>query len=406
MRKKLLVISLTLLTIFFLSTIGSVGENEDLDFMELVKEGSPAEIKEALDSGTDIEQKSEFMKNTPLIEAAYHNDNKEVISLLLDYGAEIDEENDLGRTALMKAVQTKEDTEFIEFLIDNGADINKEDDGGATPLLWAVARNENEEIIKLLIESGANVNKTTEFGRNVLSYAAENNPNTEIIKLLLNKGANPNNRDRDKSYNPIMWAVSHNPNPEVLNVLIDQGLDIKDKTNRGETLLMVAAANNTSPEIVKFIINKGLEVKEEDRWGWTTLMHALAENENSKEIVEILIDYGAEVERTTGEIGSQRNILGFAAQHNNVPEVIEYLIQNIDENNLEAEINKQDSSGRTPLITAAYYNNEDIIPVLLEYGADDSIEDYDGYTAEDYLEEEDEEKESEEDSEFDIDMEI
>jgi len=48
------------------------------------------------------------------------------------------------------------------FLIRHGADINKEDNCGRTPLFWA-CRNGNEKIFNYLLEHGADINKESEF---------------------------------------------------------------------------------------------------------------------------------------------------------------------------------------------------------------------------------------------------
>ena len=58
-------------------------------------------------------------------------------------------------------------TAELKQLLDDGADINEEDECGKTPL-WIACRNGEYECAKLLIERGADLNR---HGRNMGSWA-------------------------------------------------------------------------------------------------------------------------------------------------------------------------------------------------------------------------------------------
>ena len=57
---------------------------------------------------------------------------------------------------------------------------------------------------------------------------------------------------------------------------------------------MLAARNSSTPEIVQLLIEKGAEVNARDTDGWTPLMLA-AMNSSTPEIVQLLLEKGAEV---------------------------------------------------------------------------------------------------------------
>ena len=77
---------------------------------------------------------------------------------------------------------------LIKLLLEKGANINDQDKYGYTVLIWACIMNNNIEAIKLLIEKGADINIQDKNGYTPLMYACKYN-HTEIIELLLDKGA-------------------------------------------------------------------------------------------------------------------------------------------------------------------------------------------------------------------------
>jgi len=58
------------------------------DFSELVKTGAPQEVQGAIDKGAEVNARTTEL-STPLINAAHYNPSAEVITLLLNAGADI-----------------------------------------------------------------------------------------------------------------------------------------------------------------------------------------------------------------------------------------------------------------------------------------------------------------------------
>ena len=87
-----------------------------------------------------------------------------------------------GWTPLHNAVDS-DDKEIVELLVNNGADVNATHNGGGTPLHWA-ARKGHKQIVELLIANGANVNAQDEDGGTPLFYTS----NPEIADLLRKHG--------------------------------------------------------------------------------------------------------------------------------------------------------------------------------------------------------------------------
>ena len=138
-------------------------EQADLNskLLAAVENGIHNEASELIESGADINAKTNEQYNeTPLMLAAYWNEI-EIVKLLLSKGADINTLDNLGWTALMYAV-VESNTEIINILLSEGSDVNtiKSTQGtdkwpeGATPLSVAEEIG-NNTIINLLKEAGA-----------------------------------------------------------------------------------------------------------------------------------------------------------------------------------------------------------------------------------------------------------
>lgn len=135
-----------------------------------------------------VEEGSSAIGNTTLMYAAGNNYNPEVIKLLLDAGANINDRSSIGWTALYYAGLANVNVEIIQLLVAQGADVNVKSTNGSTALHVSSWENSNPLITQALIMAGANVNAADNFGNTPLITAAMRN-SPEIILLLLESGA-------------------------------------------------------------------------------------------------------------------------------------------------------------------------------------------------------------------------
>ena len=97
---------------------------------------------------------------TPLHLAARYNPNPAVAALLLDGGADVDSrETTNGLRPLLYVTWFSRPTvlEMVSLLVDKGADINASDNHSITPLYYAVS-SEEVAVVALLLDRGADVN--------------------------------------------------------------------------------------------------------------------------------------------------------------------------------------------------------------------------------------------------------
>ncbi|MCP4160484.1 MAG: hypothetical protein GY760_10450 [Deltaproteobacteria bacterium] len=113
---------------------------------------------------------------------------KEGIDKLTDMGMDINITNSKdGKTPLFKAIEYA--PESVEFMIKKGASVKSQNKYGETPAFYALRYNKLEAF-QVLINSGSDIDHITNYGETML-YSAVNSNNLKFIKLLLKNGANP-----------------------------------------------------------------------------------------------------------------------------------------------------------------------------------------------------------------------
>jgi ankyrin repeat protein len=111
------------------------------------------------------------MRWSPLLHAAVRGGNAEVVQLVLDHGASVDAPGSMGETALHWAAAQGR-TEITEKLLKAGAAPDASDGSGWTPLQLA-ASNGQVEISRMLVEAGADVNRKGHWNKTPLQTAVQ-----------------------------------------------------------------------------------------------------------------------------------------------------------------------------------------------------------------------------------------
>lgn len=133
-------------------------------------------LKVLLDAGISVNSD----RGETLSQAVLHAYD-DFVYLLLEAGAELN--NPFGQCSLIYAAENG-NVEIVKMLLERGADINDED------LLYAASFNGHNEVLKFLLEKGAG-SDYPEYVDQALEGAAEAGK-LSTVKLLLKAGANPN----------------------------------------------------------------------------------------------------------------------------------------------------------------------------------------------------------------------
>jgi ankyrin repeat protein len=116
----------------------------------------------------------------------------EIVALLLDAGAPVDEKDWAEETALHHAAAWGREA-IVKLLIEHKADVNSTTGNGDTPLHRAVLSHQRGAlaVVKLLLDAGARANAKDNAGRTPLSWAKEyrrKDSGDELVKLLQERG--------------------------------------------------------------------------------------------------------------------------------------------------------------------------------------------------------------------------
>jgi len=122
---------------------------------------------------------------TTLMAAAYGGDD-DVLSDLIQRGADLEAKDVDGYTALMYACNGAQ-MRAVEVLLDAGADVNARDKQNSTPTMFA-AQHGHADIVKRLVDHGGDLDARGEHGLTALGFARQNG-HDEAARLLEQAGA-------------------------------------------------------------------------------------------------------------------------------------------------------------------------------------------------------------------------
>ena len=274
--------------------------------------------------------------------------------------------------------------ELRNYVEEQGGDVNKPGSLGITALMEAVAIMD-EDKIQYLIEKGADVNAVSDNGRTAYTYAFGNDA---IVKRLKDAGANT-----DPVY--LLLLAIEKGNNRTVKTMIDNrenlGLDIDNKTaykdTRESPLLLAVEKKNL--DIARYLLSAGanLNIVSDPVWGaqsnneivYTPLMLAITLAE--VDMVDLLLEYNGKPERDPSKKLDIDAIPGeYAALH--IAMLLKdqktYLVKRLIEAGADINLLTKDYFENTPLILAGYDGDLDTIKLLVDAGADVSIENSEG----------------------------
>ncbi len=281
---------------------------------------------------------------------------------------------------LHKAVKSDDPKQVIKVL-ESGIDINSRDENNATALMYAVT-DAPIEIVKLLIDRGADIEAKAEYGLTAL-YLASVLKNREAVSLLLEKGADTNvrlekeaetkNRVVKQGGETPLLAASIVGNFEIVELLLKHGANVKTKSSKGQTPLQLAS----TLEVITILLQYGADTHGLDQEYLNSILHNFAQTDNAVGMKLLTSQKGNFDINARNEEGATPLII--AIKDNNI-ESVKSLLEN------NADPNMTDSAGTPPLMYVMKSSvdfPDEIFMLLLEHGADPTIKDKRGRTADD-----------------------
>ena len=328
---------------------------------------------------------------TPLAYACAEG-HVEMVDLLLRRGAPF--ENDKENSAILWIAAYQGHASIVSLLIERFKTKYRSNEelarwleqrpspSSGHPIMFAAASSGNAEVVRVLIEQGAKY-ELSSFGSTPL-FATARFACPHVTRLLLEYGKEKTidvriNQRNHMGRTALFLACLHN-RPIVTKLLLEAGADYCIGGAAGATPLHVASHQDTS-NIVRILLDKAsqnpetlhnfLNVRHES--GRPALMEAAERGRLSN--VNLLLERGADY--TTQE-NEENTALHYAIRSGSI-DIVKALLNKAKGNHVDEPyrlldfLNHKNHEGKTALFEAAWRNQESVIALLMEYGADYSI---------------------------------
>ena len=195
-------------------------------------------LRSLLDEGADPNLDTSQRFGPPFYELLMRNPEIERVRLFLEYGADPTLLDDVNSNGVHYFAYEGKDPDVLSLLVEKGADVNARDKWGETPLhnLLHVS-DPSLEVLHGLIKYGADVNiEDNEYQRPLYEVALSGN--VEAARLLLDYGADIN--DKDKSGATALHAAAWTGHVDMVALLVEKKVDVCHKDKRSRSALFLA----------------------------------------------------------------------------------------------------------------------------------------------------------------------
>ena len=285
----------------------SIATDDAKSMVSAIIAGDEEKILELLQT-YDIERKDDDGLTPLILAARYRNEN--VVRLLLEKGANPGaKDSKHGGTTLHwlcaplpEAGEVPISETLVDLLLRIRPPLDVPDDEGRTPLMTACKAGEQLLATKL-IHHGANVRAVNVYGRTPLYYAAYHG-RAQMIPLLIVNGAELEARSIPLDNTPLhVAAMGQSDSPNTVKQLLLAGADKEAISKSSQSTPLLLAIIHHNKACVASLLKSGANIEATNAGGLRPL-HIAAQH-GQLEIVEALLDHGADVEALINQSGQR-----------------------------------------------------------------------------------------------------
>jgi ankyrin repeat protein/thymidine kinase len=320
---------------------GNSTANSLREFIKAIISGNLKVITRILQTNKDFVNLQDINGMSPL-HIAIDKGNADVVNLLLDAKANIEQLDRNGNSPLLIAVQ-KGHLEIVTTLLRKGANANCHNKNHTTPLIFAVNQN-CMPMVQVLLDAGADPSKS-QINKVYPIHIAAKNGDILILKALLRAGSSfitgaSVNCQNKEGVTPLFLAAQ-NGHIDAVTILLNVGADPNQREYNKLTALHQAATNGHL-KIVNLLIGLVLDPNIQDVKDETPLMKALYDGH--EDIVKVFLQdnrINLRLKRIDG-----KTALDFA-RDKNYPNLVELITKKITEENLNENEQSYDQKNQS-----------------------------------------------------------
>lgn len=284
---------------------------------------------------------------------------RDVVELLLDYGADPNLNADINCGPLTRAAASG-DIAMVEFLLERGADPNLFKMGCRFPLYDAASKG-NLQLVNLLLDHGANVSTSNASAFEQAILGGE-----KILSRLLEQDMTA--AERERYLDRALQNAAHYANLNICKWLLDHDANLNFVGGKYGGPLQAALSNNYPSEandsllVLNMFLERGANVNNVGQCSKHPSVLMMAIQKCTAKFAQIVLNRGADPNIGGGDLHSP---LQAAARCE--PSVLERLLA------AGADVSAVGGRFGTALHAAAYAHDCESIELLLRYGADVNI---------------------------------
>ncbi|MBN2600796.1 MAG: ankyrin repeat domain-containing protein [Candidatus Marinimicrobia bacterium] len=330
-------------------TIPVLAETSLEDFHQFIRSGNVEDVARLLDQHPGW-LNAKDSNNLPPLSQAVIAGQIEVVSLLIEKGADMEAGDNEGSTPLHNACASGR-FEIVRYLLAKGAQINSRDNFGMTALLFASSRGRTD-IVDYLLQKGADISAKTDNNRGVMLLSGQ----LEMLKYFMDKGFSINEKDQDG--NSLLHMALFRRNPVMIRGLIDAGIDVNSANNFGATPLMNSVFRG-DPALTEILLKAGANPDACDTRGLSPLMESVRSGKPA--LLQLMLQYNGSVQGLDSLTGL--NLLNMAAIRGQSDAVGMIIEKN------QLNVNAVNRNGMAALDYANKYGHKKVSELLMKNGA-------------------------------------
>ncbi|XP_020801973.1 protein TANC2 isoform X4 [Drosophila serrata] len=266
---------------------------------------------------------------------------------------------------------------MVSLLLEFGADVGLTNSQGCTPLILAAMRG-HCDVVRPLVAAGSSLGQLDITQRCALVHAARMG-HLSVVKYLLacDWTPRPHSQDvtRSMALQQALIGAAAQAHCKILEDLLDLNetefdLDVNGMEPSSGELALTAAARHGCVDVVGILLSRGAQIDARNRQGYTALWLAVKEGHWS--VVEQLLQRGALLDEPLGQ--TRKTPLMIAAEEGHL-ELMELLLAR------GSALEAQDHEGFTALSWACLRGHLAAAKTLIEHGCNRHHEDHNGRTA-------------------------